>query len=134
MVKSLGKLIIKMYSMGACAALGIRNQDTLSKDLESDPFLNSALQRFTCELYHKCGSFPAPLSIGLIKSRHYFSERNATDTKNEEEQMKEMKPATKYAGLGAAIAPDGWFLVCYWSYLSCWGSRQLELLCWGAYE
>ena len=51
MVKSLGKSIIYMYSMGACVTLGIINQDALSKDLESDPFLNSAFQRFTCELY-----------------------------------------------------------------------------------
>ena len=51
MVKSLGKSIINMYSMGACAALRTRNQDALSEDLETDPFLNSALQRFTCELY-----------------------------------------------------------------------------------
>ena len=29
MVKSLGKSIINMYSMGACAALGITNQDAL---------------------------------------------------------------------------------------------------------
>ena len=49
MVKSLGRSIINMYSMGACSALGITNQDTLSEDLENDPFLNSALQRFTCE-------------------------------------------------------------------------------------
>ena len=41
-VKSLGKSIINMYSMGACAALGISNQDALSEDLESDPFLNSS--------------------------------------------------------------------------------------------
>ena len=34
-----------MYSMGACSALGITNQDALSEDLENDPFLNSALQR-----------------------------------------------------------------------------------------
>ena len=34
MVKSLGKSIINMYSMGACSALGIRNQETLLfKDL-----------------------------------------------------------------------------------------------------
>ena len=51
MVKSLGKSIINMYSMGACSVLGITNQDALSEDLENDPFLNSALQRFTCELY-----------------------------------------------------------------------------------
>ena len=39
MVKSLSKSIIKMYSMGACAVLGMTNQDALSEDLESDPFL-----------------------------------------------------------------------------------------------
>ena len=73
MVKSLGRSIIKMYSMGACAALGINNQETLSEDLENDPFLNSALQRFTCELYYRFGSFLAPLSVGIITSRHYLS-------------------------------------------------------------
>ena len=76
MVKSLGKSIINMYSIGACAALGISNQDALSEDLETDPFLNSALQRFTCELYYRFGSFLAPLSVGLIASRHYSSERS----------------------------------------------------------
>ena len=76
MVKSLGLSIINMYSMGACAVLEIRNQDALSKDLENDPFLNSALQRFTCELYYRFGSFLAPLSVGSITSRHYLSECN----------------------------------------------------------
>ena len=76
MVKSLGKSIINMYSMGACAALGISNQDALSEDLENDPFLNSALQRFTFELYYQFGSFLAPLSVGLITSKHYLSECN----------------------------------------------------------
>ena len=76
MVRSLGHSIINMHSMGACSALGITNQDALSEDLENDPFLNSALQRFTCELYYRFGSFLAPLSIGIITSRHYLSEHN----------------------------------------------------------
>ena len=76
MVKSLGCSIINMYSMGACAVLGINNQEALSEDLENDPFLNSALQRFTCELYYRFGSFLAPLSVGIITSRHYLSEHN----------------------------------------------------------
>ena len=76
MVKSLGCSIIDVYSMGACAALGISNQDALIEDLENDPFLNSAFQRFNCELYYRFGSFLAPLSIGIIMSRHYLSERN----------------------------------------------------------
>ena len=73
MVRSLGKSIINMYSMGACSELGITNQDALSDDLENDPFLNSALQRFTCELYYR---FLAPLSVGIITSRHFLSEHN----------------------------------------------------------
>ena len=76
MVKSLGKSVINKYSMGACSVLGITNQDALSEDLENDPFLNPALQRFTCELYYRFGSFLAPLSVGIITSRHYLSERN----------------------------------------------------------
>ena len=76
MVKALGKSIINMYSMGACAVLGINNQEALSEDLENDPFLNSALQRFTCELYYRFRPFLAPLSIGIITSRHYLSEHN----------------------------------------------------------
>ena len=84
MVKSLGKSIINMYSMGACSALGITNQDALSEDLENDPFLNSSLQRFTCELYYRFGSFLAPLSIGIITSRHYLSVRNKNGERTSE--------------------------------------------------
>ena len=76
MVKSLGCSIINMYLMGACAALGISDQDALSEDLKNESFLNSALQRFTCELYYRFGLFLAPLSIVIITSRHYLSERN----------------------------------------------------------
>ena len=76
MVKSPGHSIIDMYSMGACAVLGISDQDALSEDLENDLFLNSALQRFTCELYYRFGSFLAPLSVGIITSSHYLSEQN----------------------------------------------------------
>ena len=62
MVKSLGKSIIKMYLMGACAVLGMTNQDALRKDLESDPFLNFTLQKFTCELYYRFGFSLRPKS------------------------------------------------------------------------
>ena len=76
MVHSLGCSIINMYLMGVCAALGVSDQDALSEDLKNDPFLNSALQRFTCELYYRFCSFLSPLSVGIITSRHYLSERN----------------------------------------------------------
>ena len=80
----LGKSIINMYLMGACSVLGITNQDALSEDLENDPFLNSALQRFTCELYYRFSSFLAPLSVGIITSRHYLSERNKNGERTSE--------------------------------------------------
>ena len=51
MTKSLGKSIINLYSNLACSVLGVGNQQELSTDLESDPFLNTAMQRFTCDLY-----------------------------------------------------------------------------------
>ena len=76
MVHLLGCSVINMYSMGACAVVGISNQDALSEDLENDPFLNSALQRATCKLYYRFSSFLAPLSVGIITSRHYLSEHN----------------------------------------------------------
>ena len=70
--------------MGACSTLGIRNQEALSEDLENDPFLNSTLQRFTCELCYRFGSFLAPLSVGIITNRHYLSERNKNGERTED--------------------------------------------------
>ena len=52
MTKSLGKSVINLYSNLACSALGVGNQQELSTDLESDPFLNTVLQRFTCDFYY----------------------------------------------------------------------------------
>ena len=92
MIKSLDHSVINMYSMGACAALGISNQDALSEDLEIDPFLNSALQRLTCELYYRFGSFLALLSIGLITSRHHLSEHNQNGGTSETEGAEALGP------------------------------------------
>ena len=40
MTKSFGKSVINLYSNVACSVLGVGNQQELSTDLESDPFLN----------------------------------------------------------------------------------------------
>ena len=102
MVHSLEYSIINMYSMGACAVLGINNQEALSEDLENDPFLNSALQRFTCELYYRFGSFLAPLSIGIITSRHYLYECNGptgpTPTAHKNGEQTSATGDNKYGG------------------------------------
>ena len=71
MTKSLGKSVINLYSNLACSVLGIGSQQELSDDLECDPFLNTAMQRFTCDLYYRFGALLAPISVGIITGKHY---------------------------------------------------------------
>ena len=71
MTKSLGKSVINLYSNIACSVLGVGNQQDLSDDLECDPFLNTALQRLTCDLYYRFGSLLSPVSIAIITGKHY---------------------------------------------------------------
>ena len=71
MTKLLGKCVIKLYSNIACSVLGIGNQQDLSDDLECDPFLNTAMERFTCDLYYRFGTLLAPVSVGIITGKHY---------------------------------------------------------------
>ena len=71
MTKSLGKSVINLYSNIACSVLGVGNQQELSTDLECDPFLNTAMQRFTCDLYYRLGALLAPVSVGIITGKHY---------------------------------------------------------------
>ena len=71
MTKSLGKSVTNLYSNIACSALGIGNQQDLSNDLECDPFLNTALQRLTCDLYCCFGPLSAPISVGIITGKHF---------------------------------------------------------------
>ena len=66
MTKSLGKSVMDLYSNIACSVLGVGNQQELSTDLECDPFLNNAMQRFTCDLYYRFGALLAPVSAGII--------------------------------------------------------------------
>ena len=71
MTKSLGKNVINLYSNIACSVMGVGNQQDLSDDLECDPFLNTAMQRFTCDLYYRFGALLAPVSVGIITGKHY---------------------------------------------------------------
>ena len=71
MTKSLGKSIINLYSNLACSVLGVGNQQELSTDLECDPFLNTAMQRFICDLYYRFSALLAPVSVGIITGKHY---------------------------------------------------------------
>ena len=70
MTNSLGKSVINLYSNIACSVLGVGNQQELSTDLEFDSFLNTAMQRFTCDLYYQFGTLLAPVSVGIITGKH----------------------------------------------------------------
>ena len=80
MTKSLGKTVINLYSNVACSVLGVCNQQELSTDLESNPFLNTALQRFTCDLYYRFGALLSPVSVGIITGK-YYAENSITKLK-----------------------------------------------------
>ena len=71
MTKSLGKSVINLYSNIACSVLGVGNQEELSTDLECDLFLNTAMQRFTCDLYYRYGALLVPITVGIITGKHY---------------------------------------------------------------
>ena len=71
MTKSLGKSVINLYSNIACSVLGIGNQEELSTNLECDPFRNTAMQIFTCDLYYRFGALLALVSVGIITGKHY---------------------------------------------------------------
>ena len=93
MTKSLGKSIINLYSNIACSTLGVGNQQELSTDLESDPFLNTALQRFTCNLYYRFGALLAPISVGIITGKHYA--KNSITKLNDRSDNGPCNPATR---------------------------------------
>ena len=93
MTKSLGKSIINLYSNLACSVLGIGNQQELSTDLESDPSLNTAMQRFTCNLYYRFGALLAPVSIRIITGKHYA--KNSITKLNDRSDNRTCDPATR---------------------------------------
>ena len=70
MTKSLDKSVLNLYSNVACGVLGVGNQQASSDDLECGPFLNTVMQRFTCDLYYRFGDFLAPFSVGIITGKH----------------------------------------------------------------
>ena len=93
MTKSLGKSIIDLYSNIACSVLGIGNQQDLSDDLEGDAFLNTAMQRFTCDLYYRFGAFIGPVSVGLITGKHHA--KNSITKLNDRSENGNCDPATR---------------------------------------
>ena len=71
MTKSLGKSVANLYSNIAYSVLDVGNQQEPCTDLECDPFLNIAMQRFTNDLYYRFGALLAPVSVGITTGKHY---------------------------------------------------------------
>ena len=69
------------------------NQQELSTDLECDPFLNTAMQRFTCHLYYRFGALLAPVSVGIITGKHYT--KNSITKLNDRSNSGTCDPATR---------------------------------------
>ena len=93
LTKFLGKSIINLYSNLACSVVGVGNQQELSTDLECDPFLKTAMQRFTCDLYYRFGALLAPVSVGLITGKHYA--KNSITKLNDRSDNGTCDPATR---------------------------------------
>ena len=93
MTKSLGKSVINLYSNLACSLLGVGNQQELSTDLECDPFLNTAMQRFTCDLYYRFGALLAPVSVRIITGKHYA--KNSITKLNDRSNSRNCDTATR---------------------------------------
>ena len=93
MTKSLGKSVINLYSNVACSVLRVGNQQELSTDLECDPFLNTAMQRFTCDLYYRFGALLAPVSVGISTGKHYT--KNSITKLNDRSDNGTCDPATR---------------------------------------
>ena len=93
MTRSLGKSVINLYSNIACNVLGVGNQQELSTDLESNPFLNTALQIFTSDLYYCFGALLAPVSVGIITGKHYA--KNSVTKLNDRSNNGTCDPATR---------------------------------------
>ena len=72
MTKSLGNSALRLYAMAASMLLPLPQvkQPQLVADLEGDPFVNHALTTACCELYHRYGSYLAPVTAALTTMKH----------------------------------------------------------------
>ena len=73
--------------------LGVGNKQELSTDLESDPFRNTAMQRFTCDLYYLFSALLAPVSVRIITGKHYV--KNSITKLNDRSANGTCDPATR---------------------------------------
>ena len=80
MTRTLGEAFIQIYVGTAALLLPVESQKALVGDLEKDPFVEHMLNSATCELYHRCGKFLAPLAMLLTTVKHCRFEHKCPPT------------------------------------------------------
>ena len=72
MTKTMGRTALQLYAIlaGLFLPLPAYNRSKLVADLEADPFVEHALSSATCELYHRYGTYLAPLATVLTTAQH----------------------------------------------------------------
>jgi hypothetical protein len=70
MTQTLGRSALQLYVAIANRYLPIDDLNSLQADLEKDPFARHALSAASCQVYHKCGMYLAPITVGLTTLRH----------------------------------------------------------------
>ena len=72
MTKTLGKAVLQLYTAVATMFLPIppENRQPLMEDLESDPFVDHALNSTACELYYRYGKLLAPITAALTTAKY----------------------------------------------------------------
>ena len=72
MTKTLGKAVLQLYTTVATMFLPIppENRQPLMEDLESDPFVDHALNSTACELYYRHGKLLALITAALTTAKY----------------------------------------------------------------
>ena len=70
MVKTLGKSLLTLYCNMVGYFIDIDDKASLIQELDEDPFIDHALNKSCCELYHKYGMYLAPLTTILTTAKH----------------------------------------------------------------
>ena len=70
MVKTLGKALLTLYSNVVGYFIDIDDKARLIQELNEDPFIDHAMNKSCCELYHKYGMYLAPLTTLVTTAKH----------------------------------------------------------------
>lgn len=70
MVKTIGKTLLTLYSNIVSYFVNIEDTARLIEELDEDPFIDHAMNKTCCELYHKYGMYLAPLTTIITTAKY----------------------------------------------------------------